>query len=566
MKYAFTTGVVIFVIALGVRFLTWQDNRHDISKVQTAVTDGYKESAHQLAAGDFKTFVSDLDHMGHPPGYSILLAAIFKVAGDSNHAIQGVQIVCDAVSVVVLFAIALKLVPTLAAVIAALLAAISPQFAYFSVLLLPDSLSVLPILLAVYFLIRAREEKRLVYFAIAGALIGVSCWLRANALLLAPLLAACSFLFVERGKRFHAAAAILGGAVVVIAPITIKNAIVFHRFIPVSLGAGQTLLEGIADYDDSGRFNIPKTDLGIMRQEAEWYDKPEYAQLLFGPDGVERDRQRVRRGLGVIATHPVWFAGVVARRGIASTRLDPVPVIASDSPVLRDIDTGNVVWSTTGWTQIRGDESQYGNQRTGGTIDVITGADYVFRVPIRLEEGRVLVKVTDAGQETVLASSGVDLLEGVPAEAQPVQTLTIPFATGSTANIRLVIANNAASRSVANIGPAELLELGPSSQRPLRLRFVRMPLGALQQIFKSAWMLPLVVIGLLLFVRERRWSTLGIILVVPLYYLSVQSLLHTERRYVYVIHFFFLILVGYAIAQLILLLARRRGRKPQTAD
>ncbi len=64
------------------------------------------------------------------------------------------QILSDAGAVVVLFLIALKVVPPLAAIIAGVLAAISPQFAYSATLLLPDSLVALPILLAVYFAIR----------------------------------------------------------------------------------------------------------------------------------------------------------------------------------------------------------------------------------------------------------------------------------------------------------------------------------------------------------------------------------------------------------------------------
>ena len=72
------------------RFLTWQDNRHEILKVQTHVTIDYKEPARVLAAGDFNSFVNDINHMGHPPGYAILLAAIFKLFGESDTAIQAV--------------------------------------------------------------------------------------------------------------------------------------------------------------------------------------------------------------------------------------------------------------------------------------------------------------------------------------------------------------------------------------------------------------------------------------------------------------------------------------------
>lgn len=69
---------------------------------------------------------------------------------------------------------------------------------------------------------------------------------------------------MDRGKRLRAASAVVAGALLLIAPITIKNAIAYKRFVPLSLGAGQTFLEGIADYDEENRFKIAITDLGTV--------------------------------------------------------------------------------------------------------------------------------------------------------------------------------------------------------------------------------------------------------------------------------------------------------------
>lgn len=532
----------LVLLALGVRFLTWQDNRRDIGKVQTSVTEGYKDSARQLAGGYLKLFVSDINQIGHPPGYPILLAAVFMIFGDSNTAIQFVQIVLDCVSAVLIFLIALEFLPVGGAVLCGFLAAISPQFAYFSVVLLPDSLVVAPILLAVYLLVRGRRKPLPVNFAIAGALIGVSCLLRANALLLPFFLALLTPLFVRRGKRLHAAAAIIAGALLVIAPVTIKNAIVFRSFIPLSLGAGQTFLEGIADYDHEKRFNIPNTDLGLMRQEAEWYGKPEYARLLFGPDGVERDRLRIERGLGVVRDHPFWFAGVVARRGLASTRLDPVPVLNPEPPVAYQIPSFPV---NEQLTPLAPQHHNYAVLHVSETKDVNTNTDCVAYVPLKLEQGRLQIKITDEKQKAVLASTNIDLVEGVPASEQPIQNLALPFVSANHSQVRLVITNFAAHESVVLIGPSRVVELGPSSYQ--WLRYVRQPLAFLQRFFKTAWILPFVVLGLFLMVRKHDLQSLAILLAVPAYYLVVQSTLHTERRYVYVIHFFFLIFVSEAL-------------------
>ena len=556
---------VIFLVAFGVRFLSWQDNRRDVRKVETFVISGYQESAQQLVRGDLRTFVSDLDDMAHPPGYSILLAGIFKVFGESDTAIEFAQILCDSLATVFVFLIAGELMSAGIAVVAGILAALSPQFAYYSVLLLPDSLAVLPILVAVYFLIRAIKHPRLLSFALAGIFIGLSCWLRANALLLAPILACLVPVFLQRGRRLRYSLALVFGAAILVAPITIKNAIVFHRFIPLSLGAGQKLLEGIAEYDQ-GRFGIPKTDLGIMRQEAAMYQRPNYALVLFGPDGIERDRLRIRRGLSVVGAHPIWYGGVMFRRAISFFKLARVPITNAEAPVSHPLD---VTSSAPAWTsspseliakaglispgaktalssdaqklRIESDETKYGVQILSTPIAVEKHHDYLLRLPLKLEDGRVTVRVTDAKQNAVLAATDVDLNEGLTSLDQPVNNLALPFVTGNESQICVSFGNNApvSARSVAEIGRLELFDLGPSLQT--WMRYLRFPIRTLQKFFVTAAVIPCVILGIFALLWTRNLRPLILLLLVPAYYVIFQSALHTERRYVIAIHYFTLI-------------------------
>jgi hypothetical protein len=565
---------VIFLFAFGVRFLSWQDNRRDVRKVETFVIAGYQESAQKLGRGDLRAFVSDLDDMAHPPGYSILLAGIFKVFGESDTAIEFVQMFCDALAAVFVFLIAGELMSGRVAVVAGILAALSPQFAYYSVLLLPDSLAVLPILVAVYFLIRAIKHPRLLSFALAGIFIGVSCWLRANALLLAPILACLVPLLLVRGRRLRYSLALVFGAAILIAPITIKNAIVFHRFIPLSLGAGQKLLEGIAEYDQ-GRFGIPKTDLGIMRQEAAMYQRPNYAMVLFGPDGIERDRLRIRRGLSVVGTHPVWYGGVMFRRAVSFFKLARVPITSAEAPVSHALEIAN---TAPAWTnspselianaglisagaktalstdaqklRIESDETKYGIQIASPSITVTKHHDYLLRLPLKLEDGRVMVRITDVTQRTVLATTDVDLNEGLSSLDQPVNNLALPFVSGNESQVCVSLANNApvSARSVSEIGRLELFDLGPSSQA--WMRYVRFPIRTLQKFFVTAAVLPCIILGILALLWTRNLRTLILLLLVPAYYVIFQSALHTERRYVIAIHYFTLILAAVFLSAL----------------
>jgi len=326
---------LVFVAAFGVRLLCWRDARLEAAGVQTAVTQNYKHLARLLQENGAASFfdpastTSDPDLLGHPPGYPFILALVYKIFGESDAAVQIFQIVCDSLAAALVLLIASELLPFGVAAVAGALVALAPQFCWNSVLLLPDTLAVLPILLAVYAIARAGKGRGILKTFAAGALVGVSCWLRANALLLAPfLLLLLPFIFA-RGARLRRALALLGGAVLVIAPLTIRNAVVFGRFIPVSLGAGQTLVEGIGDYDPERRFGLPATDIELTRMEAEEHERPDYAPSLFTPDGVERDRERAARSLAVIRSHPFWFASVMLRRAASMLRLERTPLTST---------------------------------------------------------------------------------------------------------------------------------------------------------------------------------------------------------------------------------------------
>ena len=324
--------IAIFLVAFGVRVLSWHDTRMEVGKVQSVVADDYKRAGTLLREGGIRGFFSssgplaDPNLLGHPPGYPIVRAVVARCFGNSDTAIQFVQIICDALAAVLVFLIAIELLPFAAGLIAGFLVALAPQFAWNSVLLLPDTLAVFPLLLAGYFLVLAFKKPGLGKLLTAGVFVGLSCWLRANALLMGPFLALLVVLVFDGKRRWRYAAALLCGALLMIAPLTIRNWVVFNHFIPVSLGAGQTMLEGISDYDPSRRFGIPDTDMGIMKMEAEQYNRPDYYSTLFAPDGIQRERLRLGLGFKVIRENPVWFMGVMTRRAGSMLRLERAEV------------------------------------------------------------------------------------------------------------------------------------------------------------------------------------------------------------------------------------------------
>jgi hypothetical protein len=566
-------GLLIFAVAFGVRLLLWHDTRREVWAVQTVVAEDYRRVARILREGGLNAFLSresplsDPNNLGHPPGYSILLALLFSALNESDALVQFFQIACDAAAAVLIFFIVAGLLSRSAAFVTGLLVALSPQFAWNSVLMLPDSLSVLPVLLAVYFLSSAYRRPHLLKMVAAGALIGVSCWLRANAMLLAPFMTlAVPFLF-KRGMRLRYCAALLGGTILIVAPLTLRNALVYGHFIPVSLGAGQTLLEGISDYDSEKRFGIPDTDIGIMKWEAEMYNRPDYYGTLFNPDGVKRERMRLAHGLKVIGSHPIWFAGVMARRGASMLKLERVRLISKEPPVTYSLELTQdaaPVWSNTPgdllatgtivFTQeaasvglmtdeaalyLTGDDSKYGDQLISAPITIKGNTDYLITIPVRTKQGRMFIKVESAQRGSLYADAIVETIEGKTSDEQPVKIIQLPFVSGSSADqIRIHFANGASKPAPPSIeiGPVRLYELGPASY--VWTRYPRLILRGIQKLFLTAVMLPLAIIGILLLLRAGKSRALIILLVVPAYFLCVQSATHTEYRYVLAVHYF----------------------------
>lgn len=313
----------ILVSTAGVRLLHLQDSSVEIvagKNSLSGVFNRYQKEARRILDEGGILFPHEQPAFGdarmlvHPPGYAILLAAINRLTNDPYPALWLVQIVCDGFAALLVFMIASELLNWGVALIAAMLVAFSPHLAHYSLILSPDSLAVFPLLIAIYLFILARKRPRMRTIIAAGVFIGLSVWLRANALLLAPLMAVVVVVVFPPAVRLRYSVALLGAALMAISPITIRNLVVFHHFIPVSIAAGENLVVGIGDYDKDRRFGMPHSDRETRMKDAEWNGRPDYAASLWTPDGIERDRVRMARGLEVIRSNPGWFLGVMLRR------------------------------------------------------------------------------------------------------------------------------------------------------------------------------------------------------------------------------------------------------------
>lgn len=255
----------------------------------------------------------------YPPGYPLWLALIYKLSGSrSPVAVQYFQFVLDSLSVLLVVGVAVTAFNWRIGLWSGWIAALWPLLASYGAMALADSPTSWLILGAAWMFLLAAKRKSFGWACGAGAMIGVSCWFRANAMFLSFVWAIAILCFVRTSwsQRLRLSAGIVMASVLLIAPIMVRNAITFHAFVPAGLGAGTNLLEGLGETERGNReFGLPGSDHDLLEQERAAAKVPPDAPFeLYYPDGIQRDRARTRRALQVIKQHPFWYAGTVVRR------------------------------------------------------------------------------------------------------------------------------------------------------------------------------------------------------------------------------------------------------------
>lgn len=253
----------------------------------------------------------------YPPGYPLWIAFIYKVTGQRGPASAlTVQWVLDAWSTLLIVVIAATVFGWRTGVIAGILAALSPLLALYGATPLADAPTSWLVCGGVLLLVFAANKGSPALALGAGLLAGASCWLRGNALLLPVFWASALFLLSISWKlKFTLAGAVLLGALAMILPLLVRNAIAFHAITPTGLGAGTNLWEGIGETDRAAEFGAVFGDRALLEQERDANGvAPNQPYGLYFPNGVQRDRERAQKAMKVIVGHPVWYSGVMLRR------------------------------------------------------------------------------------------------------------------------------------------------------------------------------------------------------------------------------------------------------------
>jgi 4-amino-4-deoxy-L-arabinose transferase-like glycosyltransferase len=262
---------------------------------------------------------SRTDLIQYPPAFPAWVAFIYSISGErSSYAVLRVHWVLDALILpLMVVGLGVTAFGWRAGLAAGAMAALSPLLAFYGVTPSSDAPTTWLVLAAMWLLLVSAKRQSWRWALGAGLMLGVACWFRVNPLLMAFFWAMALLMFVRAGwrKRLSLSLAALVGTIILVAPIPLRNAIVFREFVLTGLNVGSNLWEGLGEteYGRSQGFEFGD-QLMVEQERAEMGLAQDFPMTPVWPDGIRRDRERARKSLKVIASRPLWYAGVMATR------------------------------------------------------------------------------------------------------------------------------------------------------------------------------------------------------------------------------------------------------------
>ena len=327
-----------FILTFCVRVLTFQFMRahlNDPGWFQVGSYAKFDRQARAILSGEQNLFWIDdparTELAQYPPAFPAAVAFIYKASGNpSVYTVQNVQWIADfLITFALVTGIAISAFGWRAGILSSYVFAFSPVFAMYGAYPSADVPSTWFVLGGCWLLVLAAQRTSVWLSLGAGVLLGVACWFRVNPLYLCVGWPVALFLFMQaawRRRLLVATAAFLGTALV-IAPIVIRNYLVFPDFTPTGGTIGTNLWEGLGETELGQQHGFLYGDEKMVEHERLKMGLPAGLTDPQYPDGIRRDRERVRESLAFIRQHPVWYAGVMLGRmwGMLKVAGDPVP-------------------------------------------------------------------------------------------------------------------------------------------------------------------------------------------------------------------------------------------------
>ena len=225
-----------------------------------------------------------------PPGYPLMLSGVYFVTGDSVDAGRMANVVFGSLTVAFVFLIALRLFGRAPAICAGIALALMPSHVLFTSILMSETFYgfLLSGVLAwcVYFVL-GRDRPLLPAVAGAGVLLAAAGMVRGEALAFGGIIALL-MIYEWRMRALAPLALFAAGALLVVAPWTIRNQITMGEAIAGTTGSGRVMYQGHNPESDGGpsleavgrlEAGIVEDHPGIGLKDLELYSRKEGSRL-----------------------------------------------------------------------------------------------------------------------------------------------------------------------------------------------------------------------------------------------------------------------------------------------
>jgi 4-amino-4-deoxy-L-arabinose transferase-like glycosyltransferase len=231
----------------------------------------YHTTAINLSRGDGYVPLTGGPTARWPPGYSTLLGGLYAAIGVHPVAGELLNALIGAATVVLLMLAVERAIDRRTAIVAGMVLAVLPGPILWTDVLVAETLYTALFVLALLVLVHARPTVR--WMIAIGLLIGLGALVRGEALTWVLLPIVLFWNQLPRRELVRSIAAVAGSAALVMAPWTIRNAVVMDAFVPVATNASQTLWSGHhagatgaqtyppADYDLQFASELPDREL-----------------------------------------------------------------------------------------------------------------------------------------------------------------------------------------------------------------------------------------------------------------------------------------------------------------
>lgn len=307
------------------------------------------------------------------PGQGILLSGTYRLFGDYRYIyLQSLQVIVDSIGVFLLFWLGSVMFGTKVGLITSFLFAVYIPEARLAISATRDAWMPMVYLSSACALVFAWKANVPRGWLILGLCVAVGAYFRSEILLL-PFFALAAKFLIERRMRSILKPALfaLVPILLLITPWSIRNSMVFDRFLPTNSGLWLALWQSFGEYEND--FGAVNSDVVTFQQTREWgytaaFDTPEYDDIF---------RERV---IKVVSEKPAWVGWTMIRRlaripfqmhawGIGSTE-DMVP--GNEAYPVGKVDVGSY------WSYVTGDPFRFVAHLGARGVNVILYASVVI--------------------------------------------------------------------------------------------------------------------------------------------------------------------------------------------